>query len=860
MSDDFFILHVDDEDLLRESFADGLKDCGVTIKSAGSGEEALAIVRESAAHICMVIADIQMPNMSGFGLREELLKSHPQIPFAIVSAHIDRDIALEGLKNKIAAFLSKPFDFTAITSLIEKEALPRLRVLKEDYELKKAFIADGESLVEEADEILLDLETTATFSAERVNRLYGIIHTLKGSSAFFDSKDLHRFLHAYEDVLKKVQRSEVEFNSQTLQVLVSGFGIAKTLFEEFRTNSFPPRDFKELLKVIDLKLLGANAPSMPLSTAKTEPKKADTAEPAKKKLEEIKVPVKRLDEFMQLSGDVTVIRNMLNKCVSGIERRFAGDRDVQTLAELLSELHKVNSKVQNKITEIRKVSLRSVYKSLPRAVKEVSQSLGKKTQFETVGEELLVDTSIAEVLNICLLHIIKNSLDHGIESADKRKAAGKSEIGQIKVSTSIRDEKVLVEISDDGRGLNPEAIKQKCINNGSHTLEQLEKMSEEDIFAMIFSSGFSTAEHVTEISGRGVGMSMVKDSVEGIGGKIRIHSELGKGARFTLELPVPKSVMIASCLGVKLGNHHLSLPQGEILKVFLLEGKERDHLKEVEGGKVLEFNGKLVPVADLAELLQTDFTQPDSLRTDSTGSAASPRGPLILMETQDQRQVVIEVDEILEAEEMVIKPLNPTLNPKAVFRGVTFLDDGTVGLVLNVAGVVDALNLKELKSESSKPSEKIKEAHDEELLTVEIAGLGQFGLLTRDIYRIENFSLKAVTNTGEQEVVAYRQKVMSYINLSNLLPQRLKREAFVIDPSSVKTMVVFEIDKQFVGVGVSQVLDAKTFSRLSEELAHRDEGLLGHLLEEKSSIPVLDVKKLLDARGIRRTEPTSSAA
>lgn len=851
---DYFVLHVEDENDLRQIFSEMIEDLGGKVLRAANADEALALIKEKANNICLIVSDIKMPGIDGFKLRENLLLGHSKIPFAIASAHVDREMALQGIERKIAAFLPKPYNINSIVELLSNEALPRIQILKDDLEMRNCFISDSESLIEEAEEILLELESHGQ-NPEHVNRLYGIMHTIKGASAFFDTKDLHRFVHAYEDILKKIQRVELTFNQAVSTALINGFDVIKVLFNEFRTGNFKQQNFEDLLKTIDISALERSLGPHSGGPALTgNPAKANEVGPAvasKGRADDIKVSVKLLDEFMLLSGEVTVIRNMLNKCVGSIERRFAGDRDVGMLTELLSELHKINSGVQNKMTEIRKVPLKSVMKILPRAVRDVSAALNKKIELKIEGDELRVDTSIAEVLNNSLLHIIKNSIDHGIESSEKRQKTGKPITGSVSINSTVRDDKVFVSISDDGQGLNVDAIKAKCIKNGSHTADQLSKMRQEDIFALIFSSGFSTAQQVTEISGRGVGISMVKDSVEAIGGRIHIESETGKGASFILELPIPKSVMIASCLSVLIGSRRYSIVQDEIVRVFQFAEAECDkYIKCLEKTEFLIFEDELVPIANINEVLKTS-----SQLVKGSGS----RRIVLLKAGQSDRLLAVEVSEIMDVEDMVIKTLHPTLNTDQYYKGVTFLDDGGVGLILSTSGIMEGINVEFSTERSTSQSTKkedsdiqSKNAFERSVLVVSINESETYAMDQSKIYRIEEFERNQIQGSGGNQVVPYRGSILQFHKLSGLLDKiprfhsaKANAANEVVDMESKIQVVVIQSGEHFIGIGVDRVVDMCTYEQLNQELQDEEHGIKGYIFIGEKTIPLVNIDQIL---------------
>lgn len=836
-NEDYYVLHVDDDESIQIIFKDGLQEYGIKTISASSAQEALAILNQQAEKIFLIATDINMPIMDGFELRKNILNLNSQIPFCIVSGLVDKEIALKGIELKISGFLNKPLDFSEILGLIAKEGIPRIKNIKEDREFKLSFVSDTEQLLEESEEILLRLENDFS-DMDSINRFYAIMHTIKGPAGFFEPKTLHNFVHAYEEIVKKIQRLELSHSESVIGALFKGFDVIKNLVFEIKSGLSKSHSMDELLKSLEIVQDDSSTSSEKDGDHTLHPDKQTQATKIKTQ-EDIKVSIKLLNEFMHLSGEVTVVRNMLNKCVSSIERRFAGDRDVGMLTELLTELHKINSGVQNKMSEIRKVPVKSVVKVLPRAVRDVAKALNKKIDLEITGDELRIDTSIAEVLNNSLLHIIKNSIDHGIEKPEDRLKRGKSDIGQIKVNATSKNDFVYVTISDDGKGLDAEAIKARLIKNGSHSKVEVDALSMQEIYSMIFSSGFSTAQQVTEISGRGVGMSMVKDSVEAIGGQILIDSRPGQGATFTLELPIPKSVLIASCLSVLVGTKRLSLIQDDIIKVFQFSDKQiENNIKKLEQSDFLVFNNELIPIVNLAKLF--NITEP------SIKKIQNDRCLILMKSGQDNRFMAVEVHEILDVEDMVIKTLHHNLNLKNYYRGVTFLDDGGVGLILNTSGIMDALNINRSRLKTNSDSNALaisdKEKTKKNVLVVGLDELGTFALPQELIFRIEEFRSEHIKRTGLSYVVAYRGKAMQIETLSSILKKesaKLKNNT-MINNSDMLQIIVIQRENSFLGFVVDRILDMTSYHDLNTELSQPEKGIDGHLFINNQTVTLIN--------------------
>ena len=847
---EFFVLYLDDEPDLLDSIGAVVQELGFTPLLTTDPSEALLWIQERRGDLALVISDLRMPGLDGFAFREAVSKIAPEIPFAILSAHIDTETALRGVDLKICGFISKPINEVKFLELACREGLTRVRSIKEDRELRAGFISESEGLLLDGESILLAIDESPK-DTDSINRFFGIVHTLKGASSFFEPKTFHRMAHRYEDLLKKLQRAEIEYSPEFSEVLFRGFDLLKELFGEFNSGIYKPRDLDALLASIDIGGGAAQGAGPQANTHAADVKDAGhppagaPGKAAARSNEDVKVSVVLLDEFMQLSGEVTVIRNMLNKCVRAIERQYSGDRDVAMVAELLNELHKINGGVQNKISEIRKVSVKSVIKAIPRAVRDVSKLIGKHVELEITGDDLRVDTAIAEVLNNSLLHIVKNSMDHGLETPEKRKKAGKAEKGHVFLRFSTSDDKVVVEIEDDGQGINVEAIKSKLVKNGTHTVEQANALPNPEIYAMIFASGFSTAAQVTDISGRGVGMSMVKDSVDAMGGEIQIESNPGVGAKFRLVLPVPKSVLIASCLSVRSGGQQVGLIQDDILRVLQFdEAQVKDLIRELSGDtNALIFEGELIPLARLRDLM--------GVPTSEGGKKTNlVRRVVVMHSAQDGRRVAIEVDEVLDVEDTVIKGIHPALNPQAIYRGITFLDDGTLGLIVSTTGVLDALKLTRAAGQHKKDAattdatNAVESTLGNTALLISLAVSGHYALRLGDIHRIEEIQGASIRQSGIASVIPYRGGVLEIRDLGRVFETSDRAEESDL-AGAVFPIVVVRRGERLLGLRVKAVMDTVPFTEVQEELSDPAHAIEGHFFSQDRTITLLSLEQVI---------------
>ncbi|RYZ69597.1 MAG: hypothetical protein EOP05_14605, partial [Proteobacteria bacterium] len=510
--------------------------------------------------------------------------------------------------------------------------------LREDEELLTGFLEEGRALLEEMESIVLGFEDNPGDS-EAINRLFACAHTVKGTSGYFKPDTTNRFTHKFEDFIVKFRGSGLSVDATSAGIMLTAIDTIRGLLlslEEYRQ----PEPLEHLIKIFSVEAVAppaAGASAGVPAASKTEHK-------AEAKVDELKVSVALLNSFMERSGELTVLRNMVNKTLRLIETSHVQDPNVAALSVLLGEMHKTNAMMQEQMAELRKVTLRNVVKPLSRTVHDLSTQLKKKIKLEIRGEELRVDHKVADVLAKCLVHIVRNSADHGLELPAERVEQGKNPVGTIVISAEQNGENYLISISDDGRGVNYERVVQKVIENGLATQAELDRMPRSQVLEFIFMPGFSTAAAVTDVSGRGVGTDMVKKSVEEIGGHIRIISETGKGSEFSLHIPVPKSVMIVNSLLVSANEYTFAIPQSAVRRVVRIEATD-SRIQKIRDKRFFCESNVLLPLVTLTEVLE--------LRP-GTENSYQDHVQIVWVETKFG-ELGIEVDAILDVEDTVVK-------------------------------------------------------------------------------------------------------------------------------------------------------------------------------------------------------------
>jgi two-component system chemotaxis sensor kinase CheA len=552
--------------------------------------------------------------------------------------------------------------------------------------------------------------------------------------------------------------------------------------------------------------------------------------------DKIGISVSVLDNFMELSGRLTVLRNTLIKSATVLEQRYFGDSEIEIVTDSLGDMHKVSSILQNEISEMRKVSLQTVYKPLRRVVRDSAKTLNKNIDLVVEGDELRVDTSIGKALSNSLVHMIRNSIDHGIELPEKRVEAGKSNTGLIYLKSTQDGENIIVELSDDGNGLNLNRIKQKAIEKNLYTEDQLKTMSDQKIFALIFDSGFSTAQQVSDISGRGVGMDMVRNSIESTGGNIVIDSKQGVGTRFVLTLPIPRSVLIIKSLMIKSDDAIFSIPLDEVGEVIRLEDYQNCKvLHDVEGCLLLSHHFQLLPLVDLSKVLhgKNRYHQMDVMN--------------IVLVRGDGFKFGIIVDEILDIEEIVVKKMSQHLKNANCFLGITFIGHGALALILNLQAIGEKAHVKfddEVGMVTHLPAKKIVDM--QEFMQFNFHQTKNYAFSLHLVNRLEEVSSQDIEFSGAMPIVRYRGVVMPLLFIERQLGLcSVNKSIMELYPTIVKVIVVDLHNKKF-GIVVDEILDiGLTPSDIVTENVDRA-GFIGTIFIAEKSVTVIDVHYLID--------------
>lgn len=389
----------------------------------------------------------------------------------------------------------------------------------------------------------------------------------------------------------------------------------------------------------------------------------------------VRVDVKKLEALMNLVGELVIERNRLATIANIMERQNKEDASVRTLMAVSAQLGRITGDLQLEIMKARMIPISQLFSTFPRLVRDLSQNLSKQIELHIEGNETELDRTIVEEIRDPLIHIVRNAVDHGVDSPADRLAAGKSAAGNITLRATHEENNVVITISDDGRGIDGQAVSRKAISMGLITEDQVNSMTPEQVNQLIFLPGLSTASKVTDVSGRGVGMDIVKNQLEKLGGSVDITSRAGIGTEFIIRLPLTLAIIRA--LLVRAGDRDYAVPIASVSETKRMHSVE---VKTVQGHECIVVREQIVPLVGLHRVL--GLTQPAETPTNLVVAASG------------NTKVGLLVDRLLGEQEIVIKPLGPFFHDNREFAGATILGDGRVIPIIDVKGLFDLINRK----------------------------------------------------------------------------------------------------------------------------------------------------------------------
>ena len=584
-------------------------------------------------------------------------------------------------------------------------------------EILESFIIETREIFERLGQDLLTLEKGVTDN-ELLNTIFRAVHTVKGTSSFLGLEQMTSLAHVFEDVLNKLRKGEITVSSDKMDVMFEAYDIMKDLLARIEARNLAKIDLSVIIpKLRVIGQVGMAAPDVPAVAAAPADTPADeqgqpevaegpdvaeapvpapaaqvpapaqakpsapasaqaaaaqhpeAAQAAAKAVDTtIRVDVARLDSLMNLVGELVLGRNRLTQISYLMNQQHEGIPITKDLTETSSQIDFITTELQMAVMKTRMVPIAKVFNKLPRLVRDLMKETGKDIELVTFGEDTELDKSIIEELNDPLVHLMRNAGDHGLEPPADRRAAGKPEKGTITVRAEHEGNHIVISVADDGRGMDPEKLKAKAIEKGMITEAQAREMSKTEAFNLVFAPGFSTAAKVTNVSGRGVGMDVVRTNIQKLKGIIEIESDMGKGSKIIIKLPL--TLAIIQALLVEVDREVFSVPLESVLEVVRIQPKD---INTISGREVVRLRNTVLPLARLQSIMGT-----------SNGSEQQDDWIYIVVVGLAQQRLGIVVDSLLGQKEVVIKSLGGYLGTVPGIAGSTILGDGRVIMIIDV--------------------------------------------------------------------------------------------------------------------------------------------------------------------------------
>ena len=497
----------------------------------------------------------------------------------------------------------------------------------------------------------------------------------------------------------------------------------------------------------------------------------------------IRVDVSVLDRLMNLVGELVLARNQILQVSSRSE-------DASFLATT-QRLNHITTELQEGLMKTRMQPIKSVWAKFPRVVRDLAKTCEKDVRIEMEGEDTELDRTIIEAIKDPMTHIVRNSVDHGIEFPEDRYTRGKARQGRLSLRAYHEGGKVNIEIADDGKGLDVKRIRAKAVEKGLVSAAELARMTEREAMQLIFAPGFSTAEAVTQVSGRGVGMDVVKTNIERIGGTIELSSRLNMGT--TIKIKIPLTLAIIPALVINCGGDSYAIPQVSLLELVRFEKIQAETaIEHVHGAPVCRLRGNLLPLVYLHDVLGVTAESPEDEAIN------------IVVLQADDRQFGLVVDHVSDTEEIVVKPLGKELKNVEIFAGATIMGDGRVALILDVIGVAKAGGLASQERDRRLRHVGVNDRDAAQKYTMLVFKINEHergAVPLKSIARLEEVPTERIERSGGEEVVQYRGEIMPLIRISTVLgrPTMPARE--------IEQVLVYQRKKHSVGVIVEAIED-----------------------------------------------------
>ena len=746
-------------------------------------------------------------------------------------------------------------------------------------EIIEDFLVESHEGLDQVDQDLVELERDPS-NLDLITRIFRVVHTIKGTCGFLGFNQLEAITHVGENLLVRLRDGKQTLTTEITEALLNLFDSVKEILDAIEsTGKESEKDFTPITDLLTKLLENENGDDQPrqcptcgatiseednavekiqsggiseesdqietsgvpeiaqageeLKTLVSNTKEENNSEtktlksservtPQKQSIADssIRVGVDLLDHLMNLVGELVLSRNQ-------IVRYTEGNEDTR-IALAGQGLNGITSDLQEGVMKTRMQAIGTIWNKFPRVVRDLSAECEKKVRLEMEGADTELDKTIVEAIKDPLTHIIRNSVDHGIEPSEQREASGKPAEGLLRLRAFHESGQVNIEIIDDGAGVNPEKVKQKALEKGLVTEEQANRMNQREMQYLLFMPGFSTAEKVSNVSGRGVGMDVVKTNIKKIGGSVDIISKVGKGT--TLRVKIPLTLAIIPALSVTSAGERFAIPQLNLLELLRLEQENLGTgIETVHGTPLYRLRGDLLPVVYLNRVLAIESV----VSTDEDERVEDDVVNIVVLQAEEQKFCLI-VDEINDSQDIVVKPLGNLMKDLSVFAGATIMGDGRVALILDVMGLARSARVKSesriIAGSNATADSRISDSSNlESTLLFEIGDNTQAAIPLSQVARLEKIDQSKIEQAGANYVTQYRGQILPLLPISDFL-QDANNESISSrwEPRNENiaiSAVVYSCGGENYGLVVQRIIDI-----VEEELKVKGRATRSHIL------------------------------
>jgi two-component system chemotaxis sensor kinase CheA len=667
----------------------------------------------------------------------------------------------------------------------------------QDADILQEFLIESAENLARLDHEMVELERRPQ-DRDLLAGIFRTIHTIKGTCGFFGYQRLEAIAHVAENILNELRNGARELDTPLASLLLAAVDAIKKILASIEANQTEGEVFEQGL-LADLEHAWKHpagvvpsavtpVPAEPVLSVAVPAAPAAEAPPAPAREPEshatLRVDVGLLDRLMNLVGELVLTRNQV--------LQYNAAQDDAVLNGIAHRLNLITGELQERVMKTRMQPVSRIFNLIPRVVRDLATSLNKQITVEIEGAETELDRTLVEAIKDPLTHIVRNSCDHGIESPGERLRQGKPAGGRLSLRAFHEGGQVNIEIADDGAGIDPERIRAKVVERGMRSAEQVGRLSDREAVNLVFLPGFSTAQAVTKVSGRGVGMDVVHTHIEGIGGTVELLSRPGNGT--TVLIRIPLTLAIVPGLLVNAGGERFVIPQLSLHELIRLEGDAvRTAIEYVHATPVFRRRDALLPVADLCHVLKLpEKRNPDELN--------------IVVVQADGRRFGLIVDAINDSEEIVVKPLWQQLKSLNCYAGATIMGDGGIALILDVSGIglrsgaIVPSGRMAMAPEPAEPAGKPADSR-RSLLLLRAGGFRRLALSLGSVARLENIPAEQVEFAAGRSVVQYRGRMLPLVSVVEML------EGASSPATDMLQAVVYHDGATDIGLVVDEIVD-----------------------------------------------------